>query len=53
MYITARGVALKDQYNLLGDYYQMTHCVELEKKEGCDAGGGYSDVKPVIKFHTF
>ena len=42
VYIAARGVALKAQYNLLGDYYQMTHCAELEKKEGCDAGGGYT-----------
>ena len=41
VYITARGAALKAQYNLLGDYYEMTHCAELENKAGCDAGGLY------------
>ena len=40
VYIRARGLALKAQYNLLGDYYEMTDC-EILKREGCDDAGGY------------
>ena len=41
VYIASRGPALKAQYNLMGDYYEMTDCEKLKNREGCDSDGGY------------
>ena len=39
VYISARGPALKSQYHLLGDYYEMTDCEKLKDMAGCDFEG--------------